>query len=212
MTCKVTTNNTTTTPFPYPAKKYGIIYADPPWSYNDKITNRPGCTYDAMTVDDICDIPVASIADENCILFIWGTWTHITEVQQVITAWGFDYKTIGFVWIKQYSTGHNILGMGNWTRANTEYCLIATKGHPKRIDAGISQLITTTKREHSKKPHEVRQKIIALMGNDIPRIELFARTIINGWDTWGNDPKLQHKPLEHFSSIGSFEVDSEVIK
>ena len=181
-------------------KKYKIILCDPPWQYNDKALagNRgAGCKYDLLSIDEICKLPVNEIAEQDCILFIWGTWTHIKEIQQVIESWGFEYKTVGFVWIKKFSTGRNFMGMGTWTRANTEYCLIATKGKPKRIDGGISQIIESIPDKHSSKPDMVRTRIIQLCG-DLPRIELFARTKVHGWDTFGNDEKLNNTPLEEF--------------
>ena len=184
----------------FPDKKYNIIYADPAWTYEDKALagdRGAGCKYDLMGIDEICKLPVNQIADKDCILFIWGTWTHIKEVQTVIESWGFEYKTVGFVWIKKFSTGRNFIGMGTWTRANTEYCLIATKGNPKRINSGISQIIESIPDGHSSKPDMVRKRIIELVG-DLPRIELFARTKVHGWDVWGNDEKLNLKPLEEF--------------
>ena len=184
----------------FPDKKYKIIYADPAWTYEDKALtgNRgAGCKYDLMTIEEICNLPVKEISDDDCILFIWGTWTHIKEVQQVIESWGFEYKTVGFVWIKKFSTGKNFIGMGRWTRANTEYCLIATKGNPKRLDGGISQIIESIPANHSSKPDMVRKRIIELVG-DLPRIELFARTKVHGWDVWGNDEKLNLQPLEQY--------------
>lgn len=185
---------------PFPDKKYKIIYADPPWFYDDKALagNRgAGCKYDLMTIDELCSLPVRDISDKDCVLFIWGTWTHNKEVHRLIESWGFEYKTVGFVWIKKFATGRNFMGMGRWTRANIEYCLIATKGKPKRIDAGISQIIESIPAKHSSKPDIVRKRIIELVG-DLPRIELFARTKIHGWDTWGNDEKLNLQPLESF--------------
>ena len=185
---------------PFPDKKYKIIYADPAWTYEDKALsgNRgAGCKYDLMGIEEICNLPVKNISDNDCILFIWGTWTHIKEIQQVIEAWGFEYKTVGFVWIKKFATGKNFIGMGGWTRANTEYCLIATKGKPKRINAGISQIIESIPDNHSSKPDMVRKRIIELCG-DLPRIELFARTKVYGWDVWGNDEKLDNTPLDEF--------------
>lgn len=184
-----------------PNKKYKIIYADPPWQYDDKSLSHGGgaeCHFDTMSVEDICHLPIEQLADEDSILFIWGTWTHINEVQRVIRYWGFDYKTVGFVWIKKYSNGKNYFGMGRWTRANTEYCLIATRGKPKRLNDSISQIIESIPKAHSKKPDLIRKKIVQLVG-DLPRIELFARTKIHGWDTWGNDEKLTHEPLESFA-------------
>ena len=185
---------------PFPDKKYNIVYADPAWIYEDKALsgNRgAGYKYDLMTIEEIKNLPLKQITADDCILFIWGTWTHIREVQDVIESWGFEYKTVGFVWVKQNMNGTNFMGMGNWTRANTEYCLIAIKGKPKRIDAGISQIIESISTGHSKKPDIVRNKIIQLCG-DLPRIELFARTKIHGWDVWGNDEKLKNIPLENW--------------
>lgn len=178
-------------------KKYKIIYADPPWSYNDKLPDVRGAEshYNTMTMNDIYDLPVYDIADDDCILFLWGTWPLTKDVIQTLEKWEFDYKTCGFIWIKQSSTGKDFVGMGHYTRGNSEYCLIATKGHPKRIDASISQVIRTQIKEHSAKPDLVRKQIVKLCG-DLPRIELFARTIINGWDVFGNDEKLKLKPLE----------------
>ena len=151
-----------------------------------------------MDLESIKSLPVPLIADDNCILFIWGTWTHNKEVHEVIESWGFQYKTLGFIWLKTYPTSAKFMvGMGNWTRSNSEYCLIAIKGKPKRIDASVSQIIKSTITKHSQKPNEVRTRILKLCG-DIPRIELFARTKVHGWDTWGNDEKLQNQPLEAF--------------
>ena len=76
--------------------------------------------------------------------------------------------------------------MGYWTRANPELCLLATKGHPKRISKNVKELVVSPRQEHSKKPDCVRNKIIELCG-DLPRIELFARNRYKGWDSWGNE-------------------------
>lgn len=181
-------------------KKYKIIYADPPWSYDDKLNHHGGSAsshYSEMSVEEICDLPVKQISDKDCVLFMWGTWPKLQEALQVIEAWGFDYKTIGFVWVKKYKSGKSFFGMGRWTRGNTEFCLIGVKGKPKRHDNAISQIIDSIAKQHSKKPNEVRTKILTLCG-DLPRIELFARTKISGWDVFGNDEKLQNTPLEEF--------------
>jgi N6-adenosine-specific RNA methylase IME4 len=173
---------------PFPNKKYSIIYADPAWSYRDKALagNRgAGCKYDVMSIDDIKNLPVKDLADDNCILFMWVTFPKLDECLDVIKAWGFEYKTVGFTWVKKYKNGDNFMGMGRWTRANAEICMIATKGKPKRINAGIRQIIESVPERHSKKPDIVRDKIIELVG-DLPRIELFARDKTEGWDVWGN--------------------------
>lgn len=181
-------------------KKYKIIYADPPWEYDDKLRHHGGSSeshYKTMTIDEICALPVKQIRDENSILFIWGTWPNLPWCLQVIESWGFQYKTIGFVWNKEYSNGRKVLGMGRYTRGNTEFCLIGVYGKPQRIRNDISQLETTLETEHSEKPDIFRKRITELMG-DLPRIELFARTRVHGWDVWGNDPNLQAQPLEEF--------------
>ncbi len=169
-------------------KKYQIIYVDPPWKYDDE-----GCKgtatnhYETMGYKDLCAIPVESLADENCVLFIWGTYPKLPEVLEVIKAWGFEYKSIGFQWIKKNKkNGKYFYGLGRWTRGNTEPCFIAIKGKPKRINESIFQLIESPLRQHSRKPDVVRHKIVELMG-ELPRIELFARQKIEGWDTWGNE-------------------------
>lgn len=171
-------------------KKYKIIYADPPWSYVDKALagNRgAGCKYPVMGRVELERLPVASIADEDCILFIWVTMPKLNEVFDLIKAWGFEYKTVGFTWIKKNKKADTVFwGMGQWTRANAELCLIATKGKPKRISAAVHSIVSTPIEQHSKKPSEVRERIVKLIG-DLPRIELFARQKVEGWDVWGNE-------------------------
>lgn len=175
---------------PFPDKKYNIIYADPAWSYKDKSLNRGGALkhYQTMSNVEIQNLQIQKISAENCILFIWATFPKIQEALDVIEHWGFEYKTMGFTWIKKNkkTTNTNFWGMGRWTRSNPEICLIATKGKPKRINAGIHSVIETPIEKHSKKPDIVRDKITELVG-DLPRIELFARETADGWDSWGNE-------------------------
>ncbi|NMA31633.1 MAG: adenine methyltransferase [Candidatus Methanofastidiosa archaeon] len=171
-------------------KKYQIIYADPPWSYNDKALagNRGACCkYDVMSIDDIKNLPIHKLADDNCILFMWVTMPKLNECFSVIESWGFEYKTCAFTWVKKNKKSDSwFWGMGRWTRANAELCLLATKGKPKRISAGVHSVIDTPIEGHSKKPDIVRDKILELCG-DLPRVELFARQKVNGWDSWGNE-------------------------
>ena len=174
-------------------KKYHIIYADPPWEYKDKASagKRGACfKYPVMNIEQIKKLQIQQIADKDCILFLWITMPKLNEVFEVIKSWGFEYKTCAFCWIKQSKNGKEFMGMGRWTRANAELCLLlcllATKGNPKRINASIRQLIQSPVREHSRKPDEVRDKIVQLVG-DLPRIELFAREKVEGWDCWGNE-------------------------
>ncbi len=177
---------------PFPNKKYSIIYADPPWSYSDS-----GCSgaaaeqYETMKIEDLKNMPVnpagGGIAADDCVLFMWATYPKMQEALDLIEAWGFTYKSIAFQWVKQNRSGNGyFFGLGRWTRGNTEPCLLAVKGKPKRISASVGQLIFSPLRRHSQKPDEVRDRIVELMG-DLPRIELFARSTAPGWDAWGNE-------------------------
>lgn len=169
-------------------KKYNIIYADPPWSYKDKKCNG-NCEshYKTMNIKDICNLPIKNIANKDCVLFLWVTYPMLSEGLKLIEEWGFKYKTIGFQWIKQNKSGKGFFfGLGRWTRGNSECCLIAVKGKPKRISNSVSQLVFSPLQEHSKKPDIVREKIVELIG-DKSRIELFARQTVDGWDCWGNE-------------------------
>ena len=106
-----------------------------------------------MPVDDICALPVRELADTDCTLFLWGTFPTLPDAFEVIKAWGFQYKTVAFCWVKRNSKSAGwFFGMGNWTRANAEICLLATKGNPKRMSADVRQIIDTPREEHSKKP------------------------------------------------------------
>ena len=169
-------------------KKYTVLYADPPWRYRNKPNGRsPESHYPTMKTEDICALPVQALAAEDCALFLWVTMPMIFEAQKVLAAWGFRYKTVAFVWVKQNRKGTGIFwGMGYWTRANAELCLLATKGRPQRRAKNIHQVIISPVEEHSKKPEEARRRIEALLG-DVPRLELFARRPSPGWDVWGNE-------------------------
>ena len=169
-------------------KKYTVLYADPPWRYRNKPNGRsPESHYPTMKTEDICALPVQALAAEDCALFLWVTMPMLFEAQKVLAAWGFRYKTVAFVWVKQNRTGSGIFwGMGYWTRANAELCLLATRGRPQRRAKNIHQVIISPVEEHSKKPEEARRRIEALLG-EVPRLELFARRPSPGWDVWGNE-------------------------
>jgi len=174
----------------FPDKKYKIIYADPPWSYKDKALagNRgAGCKYQTQEKNWLDGLPVSEIADKDCALFLWVTMPMLNECFDLIKAWGFEYKTCAFTWVKKNKKSDSwFWGMGNWTRANAEVCLLATKGKPKRISASVHSVIDARIEGHSKKPDIVRDKIVQLLGN-LSRIELFARERYSGWDAWGNE-------------------------
>ena len=169
-------------------QKYQVIYADPPWDYQQcRLSGSAKKHYPTMRIEELCALPVAEIADRDCALFLWATFLQLPEALRLIQAWGFMYKTVAFVWLKQNRKALTwFYGLGFWTRSNAEICLLATKGHPKRQSAGIHQLVISPVERHSKKPDEVREKIVELMG-DVPRIELFARQQTPGWDVWGNE-------------------------
>ncbi len=173
-----------------PDKKYQIIYADPPWSYRDKASagNRGASfKYDVQDHKWICGLPVENISDDNCVLFLWITMPQLLNVFEVIKKWGFVYKTCAFTWVKRNKLQPSwFWGMGNWTRANSELCLLATKGKPKRVSASVHSVVDTPIEKHSKKPDVVKDRIVQLCG-DLPRIELFARQKTLGWDSWGNE-------------------------
>jgi len=172
--------------------KYKIIYADPPWSFNNKNTGgrlKSGAShhYSTMNVNDICNLPIQNISDDNCILFMWWVASQPKEAIKVAEAWGFTIKTMtGFNWIKTTKNNKLHFGMGFTTRAGSECCLIAVKGKPKRITGSIRSVIMAEATKHSKKPDIFRTKIVELMG-DLPRVELFARENNFGWDVFGNE-------------------------
>lgn len=182
-----------------PIGKYKIIYADPCWSFNNKNTggsmvSGADAHYPTMSINDLCALPIKSIADQDCVLFMWWVGSQPMEALEVMASWGFTLKTMtGFVWVKTTKLDKMDFGMGFWTRQGSENCLIAVRGNPKRINAGTRAVIEAdddtcyaTNERHSKKPDCFRDRIVTLMG-DIPRVELFARQQSPKWDVWGNE-------------------------
>ena len=173
-------------------KKYGIIYADPPWSfktYSEKGNGRSAERhYPTMQKADIQSLPIKNISAKDSVLFLWVTAPCLIEGIELISAWGFTYKTVAFTWVKQNKKTDGIFtGMGYYTRSNAEYCLLATKGKVlERKSHSISSVVMSHIERHSKKPDEVRERIVGLFGG-LPRIELFAREQADGWDCWGNE-------------------------
>ncbi len=173
-------------------RKYSIIYADPPWifkTYSDKGKEKKSAEnhYPCMKKEDIQALPVSELANDDCVLFLWVTWPCLEEGLELIKAWGFHYKTCAFNWVKRNKVSDTwFWGLGYWTRANSEVCLIATKGKPKRVSKSVHQVCDARIMEHSRKPAEIRDRIVRLCG-DKPRIELFARQYADGWDCWGNE-------------------------
>jgi N6-adenosine-specific RNA methylase IME4 len=185
-----------------PRNHFGAILADPPWRFDNLWGGRPNKTdagypsrwvdnhYDTMNADDIAALPVADLAADNCVLFMWTCWPVLQKAFPIIEAWGFKYKTCAFSWMKgdPYRLFADdktpFAGLGYWTRANTEPCLLATRGKPKRLNADVRQGIIAPRREHSRKPDGIHERIERLVAG--PYLELFARQTRPGWTVWGN--------------------------
>lgn len=181
-----------------PRGHYGAILADPPWGFQTwsgpekKVASRGTVApYKTMEMDDIAALQVANLAAEDCALFLWVVWPTLPEAIELINKWGFKYKTCGFAWMKAnpyklFALEEDVyMGLGYWTRANSEVCLLATRGSPKRIDSTVRQGIIEPRREHSRKPDCVHERIERLVAG--PYLELFARQRRPGWDCWGNE-------------------------
>lgn len=175
--------------------QYQVIYADPPWSYQDKRTtgkNKAGGAenhYNTMSIEDIKQLPVKDISADTCLLFMWATFPLMPIWNEVMISWGFEYKTLGFNWIKTYpKSGKICLGVGSYTRSNSEVCLIGIKGKGSSLikDHTISNQVIAPRERHSAKPQVFRDLIVQMVG-DVPKIELFARQTSPGWDVWGNE-------------------------
>ena len=175
-----------------PNKKYQIIYADPPWDiggYQKELRN--GFTarelpYGTMSDSDIINLPIQNIVSDDAILFMWCCDSKIPLIESIMTAWGFNFRCLGFIWNKKAKTTNGTNApYSMFTRRSCEYCFIGVRGKYliKRHD--INQLVSTPKSDHSSKPGTFRTLIIQLCG-DLPRIELFTRDNIEGWDAWGN--------------------------
>ena len=171
-------------------KKYQIIYADPPWLYNNggnqKSRGMARGSFECMPLEDIKNLKIP--VDDNAMLFLWATMPKLKEALEVIEAWGFKYITCAFVWIKQNPSGVGIYsGLGHWVNGNAELCLLGRKGKTlERKNKAVKQIVISPRGRHSEKPNEVSDRIVQLLG-DLPRIELFARQKTEGWDVWGNE-------------------------
>jgi N6-adenosine-specific RNA methylase IME4 len=168
---------------------------DPGWhwkSYSKKGMGRSAAAhYDTMTVDEIMRLPVADYAPKSCVLFLWVTDPFVMAAREVIEAWGFTYKTVGFYWVKLNKNGEGYWrGMGKWARCNPEQCLLATRGSPEGgfvRDHDVDKLIIAPRRVHSRKPDEIYSRIERLVKAEPPFLELFARFPRAGWDTAFSD-------------------------
>ncbi len=179
------------------AGQYSVILIDPPWRFqhwSGKGTERAAENhYNTLSNDEIAALPLSDLASDDCVLFVWAVWPKLEEIMPMFAGWGFQYKTCAFCWAKADNTQPDLwqeelrpaVGMGYWTRANTEPCLLATRGKPKRLNADVRQGIIAPRREHSRKPDGVHERIERLVAG--PYLELFARQQRPGWDCWGNE-------------------------
>lgn len=168
---------------------YSIVYADPPWSFKSKaggsMKSGSGAKYKVMSISDIIDHkpPMA----DNCIVFMWWVASQPEEALLICKAWGLKVKTMtGFTWDKKTKTGKDHFGMGFYSRQSTENCLIAVKGRPEIISHSVRSIIHAPVGAHSEKPSEVRDRIVEMCG-DKPRLEMYARQNVPGWDAFGNE-------------------------
>lgn len=173
------------------AGQYGCILADPPWSFKTfggkTGTPHRGAHDHYQTVGEggLSSLPVGQIAAKDCALFMWVVDSHLDEAMRVAAAWGFQHKTIAFVWQKMMPSGRPAVGMGYWTRKQAEICILFTRGKPKRMDKGVRQVISAPRREHSRKPEAQYERIERLVAG--PYVELFARQAPRPtWDAWGD--------------------------
>jgi len=198
-----------------PNRKFEIIYADPPWDYNGKMQFDKTCTlehngdlsknvfissaafkYPTLKTAEMKNLNVASIAEQDSLLFLWTTNPHLAQAIDLGESWGFEYKTVVFVWDKMI---HN---PGQYTLSNCELCLLFKRGRIPRPRGArnIQQLVRSPRRTHSRKPDEIR-KNIELMFPSQSKIELFARSSHDGWATWGLDMLQEERNL--FNQAGA---------
>jgi N6-adenosine-specific RNA methylase IME4 len=180
-----------------PRAHFASILADPPWrfeTWSDAGKDRAAEQhYPTMTMEEMCALDVAALAARDSVLFLWAVWPMLLQARELIEAWGFTYKTCAFCWTKADASQLDMfrddsdvaIGTGYWTRANTEPCLLATRGKPRRLHADVRQAIIEPRREHSRKPEGIHDRIERLVEG--PYLEMFARRRRPGWMVWGNE-------------------------
>lgn len=182
-----------------PAGPFSCVLADPPWAFNtfsgNHQTPHRGVHdhYQTTTTADLSKIRVADLTAADCALFMWVVDSHFTEALELGRAWGFEFKTCAFVWVKSKPGGWPHVGMGYWTRKQTEQCWLFTKGSPKRLSKGVEQIIHCPRGAHSAKPDRQYEHIEALVAG--PYLEMFARSRRPGWEAWGNEVGHRDGPL-----------------
>jgi N6-adenosine-specific RNA methylase IME4 len=178
-----------------PMKRFGVIYADPPWRFqpHSRITGLDRAAeshYPTMTLDAIKALSVLSIAADDCALFLWSTRPHLMNAFAVVEAWGFSYRSC-FGWRKLNADGSPHLGTGYWSRDNFEVLLIATRGDVPAPVQGTQwpSMIEAPVGRHSEKP-AIFYDLIETYFPSLPRIELFARSARPNWDRWGAEAPI----------------------
>jgi N6-adenosine-specific RNA methylase IME4 len=180
-----------------PPGPFSCILADPPWTYKVRSAKGEGRGavqhYPTMHLAGIKELPVADVCAKDAHLFLWTTTPHLPQALDLMRAWGFDYSTVAFVWLKLnkhapvlFSDVQSMfVGMGHTTRQNAELVLLGRRGSPKRLNKSTRQVIIAHRREHSRKPEESYDRIEAYCAG--PRLELFGRQSRPGWTVWGNE-------------------------
>lgn len=177
---------------PRPMGGFAVILADPPWGFLTRTRGHQtphrtkGDHYVTMTHEELQRLPVKAMAAKDCALFMWVVDSHLDQGIALGKAWGFTFKTRVLTWRKTTADGtRSRMGMGYWTRKETELCLLFTRGAPARKSMGVREVIDAPRREHSRKPDEQYARIQALVRG--PYLELFARQTWPGWTSWGNE-------------------------
>lgn len=176
-----------------PQGHYATILADPPWGF---LTRSKGNVeaipqraaelhYEPMSMAELVALPVAGVAAKDAILHMWVISSHVEIAMTLAAAWGFKFKSLGLDWVKTQKGDPEApkMGMGFWFRQEAEISLVFTRGSPKRLSAGVRQVILEPAREHSRKPDLAIERVEALTAG--PYLELFSRSGREGWDSWG---------------------------
>ena len=175
-----------------------MIYADPPWRYQrSAVQGAAEKHYPTMGIDELCALPVADLAAPDSVLFMWATFPQLPEALRLIKAWGFQYKSVAFVWLKQNRKSEGWFTAWAFGRGATRRFACWRRGDTRNARRPTSTSLLSPPSEHSRKPEEAREKIVALMG-DVPRVELFARQTPPGWDVWGNEVESTCPTSGHF--------------
>lgn len=177
-------------------KKYNVLYVDPPWDFSNKfkagkkqhsITEK----YPTMNIKELKELRefIDKITTKNSVLFMWTTDAHLKSALEVMEAWGYTYKTIGFIWNKKEKSGKQVCYMGMWTMKGSEICLLGIKGNPHKFlkSRKVRQLVEAERGRHSEKPQEVRNRIVEMFGDKAKYLEMFAREKVAPFDVWGNE-------------------------